>query len=214
MTAGQKMNGENGLQNALFPFEYMYVTQGEHDDGLRYNMDFRGQNASGRVYKCPMYAPCDLRVVFKGASAETNPTVCWQSINQVNFVDGSVDYLCISVSHDDNWNSYNIGDTVSQGEVFSHTGTTGKVTGDHTHMVVGKGAYEGYYTPSGASGNTLRNQYHMYNALGVNDTVLVVTGGYNWQEFIPYVPPEPPTPPQKKKDIMPLSLCNALKWSV
>ena len=200
----QKMNGNNGLQNILFPLEYLYVTQGEHDNGIRYVMDFIGWGENGRVYDCPMYAPCDLKVVYKGSS-NTNPTICWESLQKVNFVDGSIDYVCVSVTHDDSWNNYNIGDIITQGNIFAHTGNTGISTGDHTHLMVGKGKFTGYYTPSGAGGMTLKNQYHIYNALGVNDTIIVKSGGYTWTSFTN-------ENKNKKLNIRQFSLYNCFRW--
>ena len=216
MTPNQKMTGENGLQNALFPLTYLVVTSGENAGDVpgttghngRMIIDFSGWGESGKIYKCPLYAPCDIKCVHVGASSVKEPSVTWESIDKVNFVDGTVDYITISVSHDDNFASYKIGDTRNQGDVFSHTGTTGVGTGDHTHMIVGKGKYIGYGNLG--KGWTLKNEYHIYNALGINDTVVRNTGGYNWKEFTPYVPPEP----TKKDDFIVLSIVGALKWSV
>lgn len=202
MKAYQKMRGNNGLENLLFPFEYMYVTQGEHNNGIRYAMDFSGWGENGKIKKCPMYAPCTCKVVFVGSN-DNNPVVCWESVEKVNFIDGSIDYACISVGHDDNYKDYTIGQIVEQGQVFAHTGNTGLSTGDHTHMIVGKGKYEGYYHPTTEEGNTLKNQYHMYNAYGVNDTIIVRDGGYTWNSFLNE---------EKKLNIRQFSLYNCFRW--
>ena len=209
MTPNQKMVGENGLQNALFPLQTLSCSRGSHK-GDDYAYDFVGYIDGVKTPDCPMYAPFDCKVVYKGKSSEKEPTIVWQSIEKVNFVNGEIDYMCVSVSHDDNWQSYNIGDTRKQGEHFANTGETGYSFGDHTHMICGKGKFDNFYiTPNGAY--TLKNQYDMPLCLGVNDTVIRNTGGFTWRKFTPYIPPEPPTP---KKDIMPLSLCGVLKWSV
>lgn len=202
MTAGEKSNGSNGLNNFLFPMPYMYLSQGEHDT-YYYAIDLIGWDSSGRVYQAPLYAPFDCVCVHVGTLASNTPTVTWQSTNQVNFIDGSVDYAVISLSHDDNFSSYTVGETRSQGDVFGHTGTTGISTGDHCHLIVGKGTYTGYSTISGHY--TLNNQYHSYLAMGVNDTVLYQPLSYDWQEFS--VTPTPPTP-TKTKSIIPVSICN------
>lgn len=210
MTPNQKMVGENGLQNALFPLPNLYVTNGESGHNGRYIIDIVNWTpTTGQILKSPLYAPCDIKCVYVGSLSTNTPTVCWESVNKVNFIDGTIDYITISVSHDDNFSSYKIGDTRHQGDIFSHTGTTGIGTGDHCHLIIGKGKYQGYGDLG--KGYTLKNEYHSYNALGINDTNIYKSGGYNWKEFTPYIPPEPPTP---KKDIMPLSICGALKWSV
>ena len=213
MIAGQKSKGNNGLENLLFPFEYLYCTQGEHDTDY-YAMDFSGWGASGKVNKCPLYAPVSIKCVRIGSLASNEPTCVWESLEQVNFVDGTTDYVTIAISHDDNFSSYSVGDIRNQGEVFGHTGTTGEVTGDHIHMIVGKGKYTGYYhTPKGHW--TLNNQTHINLCMGVNDTYIIQGLGINWQEFSDTpTPPDPPEPPKEKDDFIVLSLCGALKWSV
>lgn len=199
----EKMRGKNGLENALFPLEELYCTRGSHH-GDDYNYDFLGYVNNQRVYKCPLYASFSGKVVYVGSLASNTPTVVWESLNRVNFVDGSVDYMCISISHDDNFASYNIGDIKNQGEIFAHTGTTGEGTGDHTHLICGKGKFTGFYTtPKG--GYTLKNQYDLPLCLGINDTTILQGLGFNWQIF---------KDDYDNKDFIVLSLVNALKWSI
>lgn len=203
----EKMTGENGLQNALFPLPNLYVTNNEAGHNGRMIIDIVDWTpSSGQILKAPLYAPCDVKCVYVGSLSTNTPTVCWESLDRVNFIDGTIDYITISLSHDDNFASYTKGEVIFQGEVFGHTGTTGIGTGDHSHLIIGKGKYEGYGNLG--KGYTLLNEYHAYNALGINNTNVYQSGGYTWKEFTPYIPPT------TKKDIIPLSLVGALKWSV
>lgn len=200
MQLNQKSRGNNGYQNFLFPLSYLYISQGEDGDYSHkgtYAMDFIGYDANGRVYNCPYYAPFDCHCVAIWGSE--NPMVVWQSDEKVNFIDGAFDYACIGFVHDDNVLSFNVGDTRNQGDIIGHTGTYGNVTGDHVHIEVAKGEYAGYYQNNYGI-YTLRNAYHLYNAMGVNDTVLVSehTGGYNWRYFSET--PTPPIPTKKRKN--------------
>ena len=68
MVAGQTLVAADGYEVALFPLEYMSISQGEMmPSGWShynvYNIDFRGWGANGRVYQCPIYAPCTMKVV-------------------------------------------------------------------------------------------------------------------------------------------------------
>lgn len=206
MLAGETSTGANGKQNALFPLAYMYMTQGEYEYTYSHNgtyaMDFAGYGASGVVLHCPYYAPFTCRCVDKWGS--TSPMIVWQSVAPVNFVDGTVDYMCIGFVHDDNTPSINIGDLKSQGDIIGHTGTYGIGTGDHVHIEVAKGTYAGYQQNIYGIWQ-LKNEYHIYNALGINDTVIVKdyyvneqgnTITYPWKSFTPQPTPETPT---KKK---------------
>lgn len=204
MTANEKMIGGNNLQNVLFPLEYMYITQKEygtysHKDSMA--MDFAGYSSSGVVTNCPYYAPCDLTLVKIYGS--TSPIAVWQSNKKVNFIDGTIDYLTIGFAHDDNITTFTVGDTRKQGEIIGHTGTYGHATGDHVHIEMAKGEYAGFYQNDYGVW-CLNNQVHIYNTMGVNNTKIIVGDDYNWRKFIPYVA-------TKKKSIIPLCMCKALR---
>lgn len=196
MLANHTYVGSNNKQNTVFPLEIMYITQGEggtYSHQGTYAMDFQGMsNASSRRYRCPYYAPVDLKLVSIADS--TNHGYVYTSLNEVNFIDGTSGYFTILVAHDNT--SYNVGRTVRQGLELGKTGTYGNVTGDHVHIEVKKGTYEGLI--QNQYGNyMLKNSTHLYDLIGVDDTMLLVDGGYNWREFGD--PPIPPTPSKKSK---------------
>ena len=192
MLAFHSYIGSNGKQNCVFPLEYMYMSQGEggsysHQGSLA--MDFIGWGSGGRIYQCPYYAPCDLELVSVVSSGSHG--YAYTSTQEVNFIDGTTDYFTILVLHDDN--VYSVGRTVSQGGLLGNTGTTGNVSGDHVHIEAKKGNWEGWEVNS-YNVLCMKNADHIYNLLGVNDTVLVNDGGYNWREFSD----TPPTPATKR----------------
>ena len=190
MLANHSYVGSNGKQNAVFPLEIMYLTQGEFSDFTHkgmYAMDFQGMyNASTRRYNCPYYAPVDLELV--AIADPSNHAYVYTSLSEVNFIDGTSGYLTILVAHDPT--SYSVGRRVMQGAMLGQTGQYGNVTGDHVHIEVKKGTYEGcHYNSDGIY--MMTNETHIYNVLGVNDTMLLVTGGYNWREFSSTPTPTP-----------------------
>ena len=186
MLAMHTYTGANGKQNTMFPLEIMYLTQGEngsysHQGTLA--MDFQGMyNVSTQRYRCPYYAPVDLELVARPDDA--NHVYVYTSISEVNFIDGTTGYLTIMFNHDNE--VYNIGRRVNQGYEIGKTGTygSGSATGvaDHVHIEAKKGQWEGLIQNSQGVW-CMKNANHIYNLIGVNDTVLLVTGGYNWQEF-------------------------------
>lgn len=177
--------GSNGYQNLLFPLEYMYISQGEggsYSHEGTYNIDFLGYGANGRVYHCPYYAPCDV-ICYN----VTPSGVMWNSINKVNFVDGTIDYISLNVVHDDNNTDHYVGEIIRQGDLLGRTGTKGDATGDHVHMNVALGQNQPLYQNSYGH-YMLRNSVHLYNAMGVNDTNIIVSGGYTWKDFTNWHP--------------------------
>ena len=202
MRAGQTMVADDGYEVALFPLEYMYITQGEMmpDSSWShynvYNMDFEGYGANGRVYNCPLYAPFSMKVValwdYNGSH-----TVTWESTNKVHFADGSLDYMTIEFTHAVNPPYNMIGDTIAQGVLCYYTGTFGNgqagYYGDHVHICCGKGHYDGYTQRTGGHYD-LTNRWHLYNSLYINDTTIVYDShSYPWKTY------SGPTPTPTKK---------------
>lgn len=199
MLAGQTMRASDGYEVALFPLEYMFITQGEmmpsnwsHNN--TYNMDFEGYGANGRVYTCPLYAPFTMKIValwdYNGSH-----TVTFESVDKVHFADGSLDYMTIEFTHCVNPPYHTIGQVINQGQLCYYTGTFGNgqsgYYGDHVHMCAGIGHYDGYEQRVGGHYD-LKNRYHLYDSLYINDTVISYDShNYPWQT---YTGPTPPTP--------------------
>ena len=182
MRANTQYIGTNGKQNFMFPLEGLYISQkegGSYSHKGTYALDCIGWNGS-RVYNCPYYAPCDCRLVKRYGSS--SPALVWTSTSEVNFIDGTTGYATFAFTHDDNVMSYTIGETRRQGELIGHTGTYGNVTGDHVHIEVKKGGYEGYRKNS-YDNWMLKNSTHVYSLMGVDDTTNYQDRGYNFQEF-------------------------------
>lgn len=183
MLANQKMVASDGLEVALFPLPYLFMTQDEGGDFSHvgtYNIDFQGWSASGRVYKAPIYAPCTVKCVDLSYDTADHNMV-FESVDKVHLADGTIDYLTITFAHSDTY-LHSVGDVIEQGEVLCYTGTTGYVTGDHTHTCCGKGRYIGYSARPGGHFD-LTNRVHYWFAVYVNDTVII--DGYNhpWTIF-------------------------------
>ena len=181
MRAGEKLVDSNGVQIALFPLEYMYISQGEngsysHQGTL--NIDFLGWGANGRVLKCPYYAPCDCHVVY-----HTSYYNVWQSNNEVITPSGKK-YISFVVMHDDNPPLY--GTYKQQGDLIGHTGTNdpgGATTGDHVHINTASGTYAGWHQVPPDSQWELINSSHIYDTFYVNDTTILEGYGYNWRIY-------------------------------
>lgn len=183
MKLNQKLRDKNGYQVALFPLEYINVSQADdetfsHEDWY-YATDYLGWGANGRIYRCPCYAPVDIECIY----IDINECMAvWQSLKKVHLANGRIDYLGIIVYHDNDITNglITVGDLKRQGQRFNRTGTGGNVTGDHVHLETGYGKYTQPHT-STAKG-TANYKYHFtdytdvkrlhnYDALFVNDTV-------------------------------------------
>ena len=194
MLAGQKGYGLNGLQNALFPFDEIYITQGENTGSSHVGMDaidFVGwSNQTGQINLYPYYAPFDCQLVAKAYGT----MLCWQSLTNVNRIDGTVGITTIGFGHDNGYSTATVGTIKRQGDLIGHTGTNG-ASGDHCHMEVVSGAYAGFEVVPATGYYKMKNSVHIYNYLGVNDTIIYNGLGYNWRSFTHNDPaPSPPHP--------------------
>ena len=180
MRAGQTMVDSVGNQVALFPLEYMDISQGEggnYSHQGRWAIDFLGWGANGRIYNCPYYAPFDCHVVQHASYYNV-----WQSNNRVVTPVG-LQYCSFVVMHDENPPA--LGTYKNQGEVIGHTGTktspggTKTSLGDHVHMQGADGTFVGW----NSSGRELLNRQHIYNLFYINDTVIINDYGYSWRTY-------------------------------
>ena len=179
MRAGQTLYDRAGNQVALFPLEYMNISQGE-DGGYshqgRWAIDFLGWGPNGRVLECPYYAPFDCHVVQHASYYNV-----WQSNNRVVTPNG-LEYCSFVVMHDENppaLGTYkNMGEKIGETGIKTSPGGT-PVTGDHVHIQGCNGVFAGW----NVGGTDLLNREHIYNLFFVNDTVIIDDFNYNWQEF-------------------------------
>ncbi|MBO7714965.1 MAG: hypothetical protein J6S85_15460 [Methanobrevibacter sp.] len=177
MRAGQQMVDDHGNQVALFPLEYLYISQGENGSYSHQGIlaiDFLGWGQNGRRLLCPYYAPCDCKVVYHASYYNV-----WESLAPVVTPNG-LQYITFEVAHDDN--PPPLGTTANQGDLIGHTGTNGHVTGDHLHLNSAIGHYQGFYTVSTGK-RQLVNSSHIYNTFYVNDTKIKRGYGYTWKLF-------------------------------
>jgi hypothetical protein len=173
MLQGQKFVGNNGLQFSMFPMDVLNITQGMN--GTHSHTGSYAIDCVGTTLLYPLYAPCDMECVVNTGTGEA----VYTSLNPVNFPDGSIDLLSILLVHDNN--DYLVGRIVLQGDHIANTGTRGNVTGDHIHIEVKKGVYQGMsqnihgvYVVNGSS--------PLYDLLFIDDTQIIDDKGYQWVE--------------------------------
>lgn len=177
MRAGQTMVDDQGYQVALFPMEYIQISQGENGTYSHQGIlaiDFLGWSPTGRLLRCPYYAPFDCKVVYHGSYYNV-----WESLNDVHTPSG-IKKVTFEVAHDDN--PPPLGTVKLMGEEIGKTGTNGHVTGDHVHLNSAFGTYQGFYTVSSGK-RQLVNSSHIYKTFYVNDTKIRNGYGYNWVKF-------------------------------
>lgn len=206
MQAGQTLRGDNGLQVCLFPLPVLYVTQtsspGSFSHCCGHPFDCVGATTAANYY-----APCDMRLIYAGPSANGMPRI-WQSQQEV-ITPGGVGYVCIEFGHDNNPPYSAIGSTVKQGQLIGHTGTAGMVTGDHVHIDQAHGTGKtlvdyGIVCSGGNECWALNGSTTPVNIFYINGTTIQQTGGLNFQTYDGGTPGPGPGPgPEPEFSSMP-----------
>jgi len=166
------------VEAALFPMSTMNISQGMDSNFSHkgnYCIDITG--ATGLSEQA--YAPTALKVVMVSRTIWGNAIV-WESLDKVLWADGSYDYYCMRMNHDDNTSGITIGTKYNQGDKIYDEGKSGKATGIHIHLNVGRGKYIGMTT--NIFGNSeLKNEVEPYKLFYVNNTFLKNDKGYPWK---------------------------------
>lgn len=197
MRAGQTLRDENNKQVALFPLTGFHVSQSDngtysHGGGQVYwATDYLPWGSNGRIYRGPCYAPVDIKCIWLN---RTECVAVWESLERVHLANGMIDYLTITVYHDNDVENgiTQVGTVKRQGEIFNRSGTGGVVSGDHVHIETGYGRYNS--SSSSASGTaeykyhitdyTTPKRLHNYDALFINDTIPHDSPSYyNWKTY-------------------------------
>ena len=157
--------------------QYMNITQGvngeySHQGTLAIDCAGKDRNIDNA------YAPFDG--VVKKIYTIGN-TVWLESLEPVQYADGTVDYATVNLTHDNAVLDLKVGQVIKQGQVFYQEGTAGNATGNHIHLEIGRGKFRapGWY--QNAQGVwMINNAYLPYNAFFLGDTIIINSGGYNW----------------------------------
>ena len=121
----------------------------------------------------------------------TNNTVWLESLEKVEYADGTIDYMTIMTMHDNDVSHFTVGQIINQGQTYYEPGIKGKVTGSHIHVAVGKGKFTGngwhkgkYQLQSKCYAWLINNQYSITKALYLYSDTKIINGIYNWKTSV------------------------------
>ena len=167
------------IEKAVFMMDYLNISQKANNSFSHKGskaIDLSGKDTGIDTLKAPFTG-----VIKKIYTKDANQ-VWLESKDKVLYADGTIDYMTILTMHADDVSNLKVGDIVKQGEVYYKEGTKGYATGNHIHLTVGKGKFTGTGWYKNSDGNwCINNQYDVYNALFLLDTVKVINdGGYKF----------------------------------
>lgn len=183
----------DGIEDILFPMEVCNITQG--DNGQLSHMGAYATDLAGKdTGRDVAYFPFSARSVFLDSPKNGN-AVIWESLNKVRFADGTIDYCCLLVVHDNDPSGFEVGKTYKQGQQMAQEGTAGQATGNHLHMEFARGKYTGK--------PYIKNEYGVYElpnnrpietcTFMDNTTIKVGVADWKYIKDVPVAPPAPAT---------------------
>lgn len=146
-------------QRILMPMTNVNITQKEFDPfshPYKNAIDLAGKNTGIENVR----APVDIKIVAMYKYNSMGNCVIVESTKKVLFADGTLNYATFQFMHDNNINDLYVGKKIKQWQVFYQEGTTGFATGNHIHLAVKKGKFEGF----DASGWALKGAIKSVNA--------------------------------------------------
>lgn len=146
MIKGQTLVASDGYEVALYPLESIRITQSYKGDtshgsnsiantGLWDVTGISGDNPLGAII-----APFSGKIVACKTGYSNGNQRILASNAKVHLPDGTLDYANFGWGHDKNL-LVKLGDEVKQGQLIGYTGTYGYVTGEHSHLMIGKGKW-------------------------------------------------------------------------
>lgn len=172
-----------GYQVCLFPMETMYITQWSSPDADSHCCGHPFDCAVGGRTDVPLYAPCDCHLINAGSAQDGNTRI-YTSDKKV-WTPSGLRQVTFSFTHDNNPPTKT---TFKQGELIAHTGVTGMVTGDHSHIdqtftVDGTLIYYGITCRYGNKCYALNGSVLPTLFWYVNDTVIANDMGHTFSTF-------------------------------
>ena len=180
------------MDKLYFPMQTLRVTQGygvayggvkantySHKGG--YALDLGGADGGADW----LYAPCDMvvRRIYGSYNA-----VWFESLEDIEGVGGTVIMLCLHMNNSDREAlGMRVGKVFKRGEKCYREGMSGKVTGTHVHLELGRGPMTGTGWAVNAQGVWVINRPLVPSevfTLGA-DVKVVNTGGYAWKRENP-----------------------------
>lgn len=167
------------MEKPLYPSYYMRITQG-YNIGTHTNsfaIDDAGKDQGIGRLRAPYTGI--VRKIYQNDANE----VWLESIEPVEYPDGTVDFMTIMFAHADDVSNLFVGQRINQGEEFYSEGTKGNVTGNHCHIECGKGKFIGTGWYKNASGYySINNGKKPEDCLWLDDRVTVLNNNnYNFK---------------------------------
>ena len=177
------------MEKPIYPSPYMRITQG-YGEGTHvdsFAIDEAGMD-SGIDY---ILAP--FTGVIKKIYRQDANEVWLESLEPVEYPDGTVDYMTMMFAHSNDVSGLFIGKKINQKDRFYFEGTKGNAIGNHCHFECGKGKFSGTGWHENSKGYwVINNSKNPTECLWLDDSIKILDShGYTFKKITENITQEP-----------------------
>lgn len=169
------------MEKPIYPTTTMRITQGYSIGSHRnsFAIDEAGANTGIESLRAPFTG-----IIKKIYSADANE-VWLESVEKVEYPDGTIDHMTILFAHDNDVSNLYVGKKINRGEIFYQEGTKGQVTGAHCHIECARGKFTGSGWYKNAAGYwSIINGKAPEDCLFIDDSIKIINrNGYNFKKI-------------------------------
>lgn len=169
------------MEKPIYPSIYMRITQGymigTHADS--YAIDEAGMDTGIDHIRAPFTGV--IKKIYK-----TDANEVWlESVDVVEYPDGTKDYMTILFCHDNDVSNLFIGKKINKGDIFYQEGRKGNATGNHCHIECARGRFNGTGWHKNSSGYwSINNGKKPEECLWIDNTITILNNnGYNFKKI-------------------------------
>lgn len=167
------------MEKPMYPSPYIRITQKDHvgTHADCWAVDEAGSDGGIDYLNAPFTG-----TIKKIYTADANE-VWLESIEPVEYPDGTKDYMTMMSAHDNDVSNLKVGQVIKQGQRFYEEGTKGNATGNHVHMEFAKGKFTGTgWHKDNAGYWSINNGKKIDECLWIDDSYkLMNTAGYKFK---------------------------------
>ena len=167
------------MEKPMYPSPYIRITQkhgiGTHVDS--YAFDEAGSDG-GIDYLIASFTGAIKKIY----TADANE-VWFESVDKVQYPDGTIDYMTLMLAHDNDVSNLKVGQVIKQGQRFYEEGTKGQASGNHCHIECARGKFTGTGWHQNSAGYwSINNGKKADECLWIDDSYHILdTAGYNFK---------------------------------
>lgn len=171
------------MQRAMYPSKIMRITQGHGVGSHKNNYAVDEAGIDGNTSQ--LFAP--FTGIIKKIYTQDANEVWLESVDPVEYPDGTIDYMTIMFAHCNDVSNLRVGQIIPQGQIFYSEGTKGQATGNHVHFECGRGKFTGTGWHNDGVAWAINNGKQVDKCLWIDETYDIKSNsGYSFRKLQKY----------------------------